>query len=78
MQGALEVLGIPYTGCGVLASAIGMDKLRTKLVEGLGLPIPDFRLLDDASDFAAVEAQLVCRFSSNRRPKVREYRRYQS
>jgi len=59
VQGALEVLGIPYTGCGVLASAIGMDKLRTKLVwKALGLPIPDFELLDDASDFAAVEARL--------------------
>ena len=59
VQGALEVLGIPYTGCGVLASAIGMDKLRTKLVwKALGLPIPDFELLDDSSDFAAVEARL--------------------
>ena len=59
VQGALEVLGIPYTGCGVLASAIGMDKLRTKLVwKALGLPIPDFELLDDNSDFAAVEARL--------------------
>ena len=30
MQGALEVLGVPYTGSGVLGSALGMDKLRTK------------------------------------------------
>lgn len=59
VQGALDVLGIPYTGCDVMASAIGMDKLRTKLVwKALGLPIPDFVLLDAASDWAAVVAQL--------------------
>ena len=59
VQGALQVLGLPYTGCGVLASAIGMDKLRTKLIwKALGLPIPDFALLDDNTDFAAVEQQL--------------------
>ncbi|MFZ1862281.1 MAG: D-alanine--D-alanine ligase, partial [Candidatus Competibacter sp.] len=39
VQGALEMLGIPYTGSGVLASALGMDKLRTKqLWLGMGLP----------------------------------------
>src|SRR4030065_2659489 len=38
VQGALELLGIPYTGSGVLASALGMDKWRTKLVwQGGGL-----------------------------------------
>ncbi|MCW3480720.1 D-alanine--D-alanine ligase [Neisseriaceae bacterium JH1-16] len=59
LQGALETLGIPYTGCGVMASAIGMDKWRTKLLwQGAGLPIPAFEMLDDASDFAAVEAKL--------------------
>lgn len=59
VQGALEVLGIPYTGCGVMASAIGMDKWRTKLIwKGCGLPIPDFEVLDENSDFAAVEARL--------------------
>ena len=56
VQGALQVLGLPYTGCGVLASAIGMDKLRTKLIwKALGLPIPDFALLDGDTDFAAPE-----------------------
>lgn len=41
IQGALEMLGIPYTGSGVLASALGMDKLRTKqLWQGMGLPTP--------------------------------------
>ena len=50
-------MGIPYTGCGVMASAIGMDKWRTKLLwRGAGLPIPEFVLLNDHSDFAAVEA----------------------
>lgn len=59
LQGALETLGLPYTGCGVMASAIGMDKWRTKLLwKGADLPIPDFVMLDDDTDFAAVEAQL--------------------
>jgi D-alanine-D-alanine ligase len=59
LQGALETLGIPYTGCGVMASAICMDKWRTKLLwRGAGLPIPEFELLDANSDFAAVEARL--------------------
>jgi len=44
IQGLLEVLNIPYTGSGVSASAIGMDKLRTKLIwSGLDLPTPDFK-----------------------------------
>lgn len=59
IQGALDFLGVPYTGCQVLASAIGMDKLRTKLIwQALGLPVPAFTLLDENSDFAAVEATL--------------------
>ncbi|EEG07897.1 D-alanine--D-alanine ligase [Pseudogulbenkiania ferrooxidans] len=59
LQGALETMGMPYTGCGVMASAIGMDKWRTKLLwQGAGLPIPAFVLLADDSNFAAVEAQL--------------------
>jgi D-alanine-D-alanine ligase len=40
LQGVLELLGLPYTGSGVMASAIGMDKLRTKLLwQGAGLPV---------------------------------------
>ncbi|WP_084091235.1 D-alanine--D-alanine ligase [Andreprevotia lacus] len=59
VQGALEVLGLPYTGCGVLASAIGLDKLRTKLLwQALGLPIPAFELVNAASDFDAIEKKL--------------------
>ncbi|MGD1825291.1 D-alanine--D-alanine ligase B [Chromobacterium violaceum] len=59
LQGALEALGMPYTGCGVMASAIAMDKWRTKLLwKGAGLPIPAFELLDENSDFDAIERQL--------------------
>ena len=59
IQGALEQMHIPYTGSGVMASAVGMDKWRTKLLwRSVGLPIPEFVMLDATSDFAAVEAQL--------------------
>jgi D-alanine-D-alanine ligase len=59
LQGALDWLAIPYTGSGVLASALAMDKWRSKLVwQAAGLPVPDFAVLDAASDFAAVEARL--------------------
>lgn len=59
MQGALELMGIPYTGSGVMASAIGMDKWRTKLLwQAAGLPTPEYALLDPQTDFAAVESQL--------------------
>jgi D-alanine-D-alanine ligase len=59
MQGALELLGIPYTGSGVMASAIGMDKWRTKLLwRAAGLPTADWEILDAGSDFAAVEKKL--------------------
>lgn len=51
MQGCLETLGLPYTGSGVLASALAMDKLRTKqLWHGVGLPTPEFVLLDSEAD----------------------------
>jgi D-alanine-D-alanine ligase len=47
VQGALELLGIPYTGSGVMASAIGMDKVMTKRVwSALGLPTPRSLTLD--------------------------------
>ena len=59
IQGALELMHIPYTGSGVMASAIGMDKWRTKLLwNSVGLAIPKFVLLNENSDFAAVEQQL--------------------
>lgn len=59
VQGALELLGIPYTGSGVMASALGMDKWRSKLVwQAGGLPIPDYVLLDEHSDWGSVAQQL--------------------
>jgi D-alanine-D-alanine ligase len=48
IQGALETLGLPYTGSGVLGSALGMDKLRSKwLWQALGLAVPEFVVIDD-------------------------------
>jgi D-alanine-D-alanine ligase len=59
VQGALELLGIPYTGSGVMASALGMDKWRSKLVwQAAGLPIPNYALLDGRSDWQEVAQQL--------------------
>lgn len=59
IQGALEVMHIPYTGSGVLASALAMDKFRTKLMwQAAGLPIPEYALLNAASDFADIEEEL--------------------
>jgi len=59
MQGALELLGIPYTGSGVMASAIGMDKWRTKMVwSAAGVSTPAFELVKADSDFAAIEKKL--------------------
>jgi len=59
IQGALELMRIPYTGSGVLASALGMDKWRSKLVwQAAGLPVPAFELVEADSDFAAIEARL--------------------
>jgi D-alanine-D-alanine ligase len=52
VQGLLETLGVSYTGSGVLASALAMDKWRTKqLWAGIGLPTPEFELLTPSSDF---------------------------
>ena len=54
MQGVLEQLGIPYTGSGVMASALAMDKWRTKLVWlAEGIPTPRYERLSDSSDAAA-------------------------
>ena len=59
VQGALELMGIPYTGSGVLASALAMDKWRSKLVwQAAGLPVPEYELLTADSDFDAVAARL--------------------
>ena len=59
IQGALEMLHIPYTGSGVMASAIGMDKWRTKLLwRAMNIVTPDFELVTANSDFAAIEQKL--------------------
>jgi D-alanine-D-alanine ligase len=55
LQGALEWMDLPYTGSGVLASALAMDKVRSKqLWLSLGLATAEFVLLTEQSDFAAV------------------------
>ncbi len=57
IQGLLETMGLPYTGSGVMGSAISMDKYRTKLLwQGMGLPTPGFALLSSIDDLqTAVE-----------------------
>jgi len=59
IQGALEMLHIPYTGSGVMASAIGMDKWRTKIIwRANGIVTPDFEVVNDESDFTQIEKKL--------------------
>jgi D-alanine-D-alanine ligase len=59
LQGALEYLGVPYTGSGVMGSAIGMDKLRTKrLARAVGVATADFVVLTGAQDFEAALERL--------------------
>jgi D-alanine-D-alanine ligase len=59
VQGALELMGIPYTGSGVMASAIAMDKWRTKMIwQAAGLPIPAYAALTEAGDWQALAAHL--------------------
>lgn len=59
IQGALETLGLPYTGSGVLGSALGMDKVRCKqLWQAVGLPTPGFLVLEEEADLALVETRL--------------------
>jgi D-alanine-D-alanine ligase len=59
VQGALEWLGIPYTGSGVLASALTMDKLKTKRVAmGAGIGVPEYAVLNNAGDLDAALRQV--------------------
>ncbi|AEB57043.1 D-alanine--D-alanine ligase [Ectopseudomonas mendocina] len=59
MQGLLECAGIPYTGSGILASALAMDKLRTKQVwHSLGLPTPRHAVLTSQADCKAAATEL--------------------
>ena len=55
VQGALELMGLPYTGSGIMASALSMDKWRTKLVwQAAGIPTPKYRMLSPQSDLQRV------------------------
>src|SRR5687768_5121525 len=59
VQGALETLRLPYTGSGVMASALAMDKWRTKLVWlASGIPTPRYRVVDEHTDWMRVVAEL--------------------
>ena len=59
VQGMLEMMGVPYTGSGVMASAIAMDKWRTKMIwAACGLPTPRYAILNEQSDWDAVVADL--------------------
>lgn len=59
LQAVLETLGIPYTGSGVLASALSMDKLRTKLCwQGAGLVTPEWVLIQSEKDIQRCIAEL--------------------
>jgi D-alanine-D-alanine ligase len=59
VQGLLELMRIPYTGSGVMASALAMDKWRTKMIwSACGLPTPRYAIVDAASDWDAVAREL--------------------
>jgi D-alanine-D-alanine ligase len=59
IQSVLEILQLPYTGSGVLASAIAMDKFRCKeLLQGSGLPTPAYMKLEETTDMNYVGATL--------------------
>lgn len=59
LQGALELLGIPYTGSGVMASSVGMDKITTKIVWlAAGVPTPTYAVIDENTDLDKVVADL--------------------
>ena len=59
IQGLLDLMQLPYSGSGVLGSALSMDKIRTKVLwQGAGFPTPDFRVLEARCDWDAVIADL--------------------
>lgn len=59
IQGMLDLMNLPYTGSGVMASALAMDKWRTKLVwQAVDIPTPPYRLLNAHSDFQQIVADL--------------------
>ncbi|WP_075321689.1 D-alanine--D-alanine ligase [Histophilus somni] len=59
IQGLLEQIGLPYTGCGVMASALTMDKMRTKMLwKAFGLPVADMEVVTRTS-FSQLNPQVV-------------------
>ncbi len=55
VQGALQTMGLPYTGSGILGSALAMDKWRTKLLwQACSVNTPNYRILQEDSDFTPV------------------------
>ncbi len=63
LQGALELLGIPYTGSGPMASALAMDKVMTKRIWlQCGLPTPEFAVLKHAQDVVDLTQRLALPF----------------
>ncbi|BFU62523.1 MULTISPECIES: D-alanine--D-alanine ligase [Rodentibacter] len=59
MQGLLEQIGLPYTGCGVMASALTMDKMRTKMLwKAFGLPVAEMEVVTRET-FAELDPQAV-------------------
>jgi D-alanine-D-alanine ligase len=61
MQGMLETIGMPYTGSGVLGSALSMDKMRTKqLMQGIGVATPEWRKIESESECRQVAEELGC------------------
>ncbi|MFP9231010.1 D-alanine--D-alanine ligase [Pectobacterium cacticida] len=64
LQGVLEFLGLPYTGSGVMASALTMDKLRTKQVwQAVGLPVSPYVALDRRQYSQTTIDTLLARFT---------------
>ncbi|AEA59194.1 D-alanine--D-alanine ligase [Burkholderia gladioli] len=62
IQGALDFYGIRYTGTGVLGSALGLDKFRTKLVwQQTGIPTPPFEVVLCGDDYAARAPEIVAK-----------------
>ena len=62
IQGALDFYGIRYTGTGVLGSALGLDKFRSKLVwQQLGIPTPPFEAVMRGDDYAARAPAIVAK-----------------
>jgi D-alanine-D-alanine ligase len=59
LQGALEQLGIPYTGSGVMASSVGMDKITTKIIWlANNVPTPKYAVIDEGTDPDKLVAEL--------------------